>query len=336
VSARALGLVALTACSWGGPPPPSGRLLYVSERTGAPVVHLMGVDGTGDRALTVCPGGGFPGPADPRGEAALVVCAIGEVEAEHAEQLRLVPLDGGAPIDLGPPARMVRNPTWTRDGAAVAFESDRESFRDLYRIGRDGSGLERLTDHPAGNYEPSFDPAARQIVFVSSRDGNAEVYTMGSDGTSPARRTVADGDDMRPVWSPDGQHIAFLSMRDGGKRLWLMDKDGGQQRAVLPHGAEIHEEAVWSPDSKALAVTVLHGPGQVSVDIITVDGKVERSFGAPDKVSFPDWSPDGQWLALSVDGPDGAEVVIASRSGDVRRRLTSAKGPDWLPRWLPR
>lgn len=328
-------LLLSTACSWSTTPEPRGALLYVSERTGNPVVHRMRADGSGDEALTVCPAGGFPGPADPRGEAALIICSVGEVEAEHAEQLRLVPLGGGAPIDLGPPARMVRNPAWTRDGSAIAYESDHQSFRDLYRVGRDGQGLERLTDHPAGNYEPSFDPAARQIVFVSSRDGNAEVYTMGADGSTPARRTVADGDDMRPLWSPDGKHIAFLSMRDGGKRLWVMNADGSEQRAVLPPGPEVHEDLLWAPDSSALAVTVLSGPGQVAVQVIRPDGTLERTFGAPDKVSFPDWSPDSQWLALSVDGADGAEVVLASRDGSARRRLTSAQGADWLPRWLP-
>lgn len=323
------------ACSAAPPPAPRGSLLYVSEVTGSPVVHHVGADGTHDVAIDACPAVAYPGPADPRGELVLVLCASGPTEVAHMEQLRVVPLAGGPAVDLGPAARTVRNPVWSPDGARVVFESDVASFRDLYRVNRDGTGLTRLTDSPAGNYEPSFDPEGARLAFVSSRDGNAEVYTMAVDGSAVERRTTEAADDMRPAWSPDGKTLAFLSMRGGTQRVWRADLAGGEARPLLPAGTESHADLAWAPDSSALAVTVLAGPKVKRVDVVRLDGTVESSFGAPDQVSWADWSPDGAWLALSVDGPDGVDIVLATRDGKTRRRLTTAPGADWLPRWMP-
>jgi len=329
-------LAALVACGGrGSESPPPGTIVYVSESGGAPVVHRVGVDGKGDQTLRVCPGAGFTGPADPLGRAALVICALGDVEADHTEQLRLAPLDGGPAVELGPPSRMVRNPAWAPDGSFVVFESDIQSFRDIYRVSRDGTGVMRLTDNEQGNFEPSVDPKGRQIAFVSSRDGDAEVYVAGSDGTQPTRRTTTPGDDMRPVWSPDGQTLAFVSMRGGGQRVFLLSSSGGNARPLLPDGAEHHQDVSWSPDGTALVITVVPSPNVLEVWTVTPAGEVLAKFGETAKFSYASWSPDGAWLALSSDGPDGAEVVLATRDGRIRRGITSAPGADWLPRWLP-
>jgi Tol biopolymer transport system component len=334
-----LAALSLSALSCASAPPvvpaPTGALLYAADGEGGdPTVHRVNADGRQDAALTVCRSAGFPGPADPRGELALVVCASGMAEVAHLEQLRVVPLAGGPAIDLGPPARTVRNPTWAPDGGWIVFESDVASFRDLYRVSRDGAELKRLTDEPAGNFEPSVDPTGSRLAFISSRDGNAEVYTSGVDGGELVRVTNDPADDMRPAWSPDGKTLAFLSMRGGAQRVWRVGADGVDPKPLVAAGVEVHTELAWAPDGSAIAVTVAPGPKQTRVDVVRLDGTVEASFGAPDKVSYPAWSADSAWLALSVDGSDGADVVIATRDGKTRKRVTTAKGADWLPRWL--
>ena len=112
------------------------------------------------------------------------------------------------------------------------FESDSASFRDIYRVQADGTGLLRLTSNPQGNFEPAVSPDGQSIAFVSSRDGDAEVYVMGAHGGAVRRLTAFHRDDWAPRWSPDGGRIAFLSNRDGVDRVYVVAADGTGLRAL--------------------------------------------------------------------------------------------------------
>lgn len=71
----------------------------------------------------------------------------------------------------------------------------------------------RLTDHSAGDYDPSWSPDGRRIVFTSTRDGNREIYSVNADGTDLRNLTNHSDSDYDPSWSPDGRRIAFTSTR---------------------------------------------------------------------------------------------------------------------------
>ncbi len=49
-------------------------------------------------------------------------------------------------------------PTWSPDGARLAFSSDRDGNREVYTIGRDGSNLRNMTTHPATDWQPDWSP----------------------------------------------------------------------------------------------------------------------------------------------------------------------------------
>jgi TolB protein len=46
-------------------------------------------------------------------------------------------------------------PTWSPDGLYLAFQSDRDGNTEIYRLGIEGGGLQRLTN----SGEPDTDPA---------------------------------------------------------------------------------------------------------------------------------------------------------------------------------
>ena len=47
--------------------------------------------------------------------------------------------------------------TWSPDGSRIVFVSTREGNTDLYMVNIDGTGLIRLTDHPAVDGSPSWE-----------------------------------------------------------------------------------------------------------------------------------------------------------------------------------
>ena len=324
-----------------------GRIVFISERGGeSPDVYAVSPAGGEPARLTDGPGADYPAAVTPDG-AALLVVSVTEGE-DHVERMSLLPLDGGGgAAPLGPVSARARSPSWGPAGEWLAFESDRESFRDVYRIARDGTGLKRLTENREGNFEPAVSPDGAWIAFASSRDGDAEVYVMRPDGGEERRLTAFHRDDWGPRWSPDGRTIAFLSNREGGDRVFLVAPDGTGLRRLSADSAASPDTAAsasaqeadpaWSPDGRRIAITLRTRDGASRVRVVDVTtGEAREVAGTGGKDSHPAWSPDGRFLAFTSEKNGDADVWLARADGTGATRLTRSLGPDWLPRWAPR
>jgi Tol biopolymer transport system component len=314
-----------------------GRIVFVSERGGAPRAFVVAPTGQGAREVAAGDGASYPAAVSPDGGTLLAI-AVREQEGEHGEQMVLVPMGGGAPRPLGPASSRARSAAWSPDGRWVVFESDRASFRDLYRIGPDGSGLRRLTENREGNFDPAVSPDGRWIAFASSRDGDAEVYVMRADGGGQRRLTAFHRDDWGPRWSPDGRAIAFLSNREGADRVFLVSPDGTGLRKLGAgtDGAEPWQEAdpAWSPDGTRIALTRHVRPGESHVRVVDLRTGGAREVRVAAAASQPAWSPDGRHLVFTAGSGGDAELWVARADGSRATRITRSSGADWLPRWV--
>lgn len=312
-----------------------GRIVFLSERDSAPQVYTILATGDGERRLSLGTGASFPAAVSPDGRMVLAV-AVREEGGEHGEQMTLLPVGGGAARALGPASARARSPSWAPGGRWVVFESDRASFRDLYRVDADGTGLRRLTDNREGNFDPAVSPDGGSIAFASSRDGDAEVYVMRSGGGGQRRLTAFHRDDWGPRWSPDGRTIAFLSNREGSDRIFLVSPDGtGLRKLNADSTRSLGQEAdiAWSPDGSRIAHTLHVRPGVSRIRIVDVRTGAAREVGGVTAASQPAWSPDGRLLAFTASAGDDADLWIARADGTAATRITHAKGADWLPIW---
>jgi len=73
------------------------------------------------------------------------------------------------------------NPSWSRDGQKIVFDSNRSGQREIWIMNADGSVQQTLTDFGAST--PRWSPDGKKIAFNSEKDGKKAIYLINSDGT---------------------------------------------------------------------------------------------------------------------------------------------------------
>ncbi|MEM1029602.1 MAG: hypothetical protein AAGN82_04590 [Myxococcota bacterium] len=322
-------------------PPPTGQILFVSERVTPRSTFAVSTSPPHQPAL-IARSDDDVYPAEP-GRFPLFVQSAGEHGPEWVSRL-----EGATLNDLGPRSRHVRNPTWV--DAGVVVEASYRSFRDLYLLADTAHLLtdtaaepRRLTVTEHGAFEPHG--RGTRVVYVSSADRDAELFRLDitpGGGTEPQRLTWSRGADTGPRWSPDGTHIAFLSVRQGGgiPRVFLMAADGGKPRPLRAGGgaddAMAEQDVRWSPDGSHVAFIERRPGRRAHLHVVRVADGAVRYQSVGDVIDEqPSWSPDGLWIAFSSNRGGNPDVYMARADGTGLRRLTQDPAPDWLPRWIP-
>jgi len=232
-------------------------------------------------------------------------------------------------------------PSWSPDGARIAYVSFQDGFEEIYVMNADGSGQTRLTNNTAVESSPSWSPDGARIVFSSSRDGDREVYVMNADGSGQTRLTNNAAVDFQPSWSPDGDTIAFVSSRDGNNEIYLMNT-GGSGLINITNNSANDVSPAWSSDGAKIAF----GSNRVFVSrpdiyLMNADGSgVTNLTNNTDRESSPSWSPDGTRIAF-VSDRDGIpeygndEIYVMNADGSNQVNITNKTESDAQPSWQP-
>lgn len=212
------------------------------------------------------------------------------------------------------------NPTWSANGARIAFESNRDARNardaDVYVMRSDGTGVTPVTFTSAFDGDPAWSRAGR-IAFESDRAGNMDVWAVNADGSRQRQLTTDRAFDGDPAWSPDGSRVVFTSRRDTGDlEIYVMNVDGsGQTRLTSSPGDD--QNPSWSPDGRRIAFDSMRD-GNLEVYSMNVDGSdVRQVTDHPALDAIPSWSPDSKQI-----------VFVSDRVGKGQRRLfvTAADG----------
>ncbi len=241
---------------------PDGHAIYFASARGGGLnlwrlaVSKAGVAGGPLEQLTTGAGDDIQPAVGPGNRVAFAVRGINS----DLWRLRVSPETGAAaeqPEPLAASTRVESRGSWSRDGSAIAFNSDRLGEMNVWiRTLADGAadgvaGTERqLTTGPGGDYQPQWSPDGSRVVFFSARAGNNDIWTAELGNGSLTRLTSDPGMDINPFYSPNGRQIAFVSDRSGRSEMWLMGADGSNQRR-LTRGAGGHFLA-WTADGTGI------------------------------------------------------------------------------------
>ena len=153
----------------------------------------------------------------------------------YANDLWLVPRDGGVAAPLASPPGVELYPKFSPDGKTIAFVGNYEGNRDLYTIASVGGVAVRLTYHPARETLCDWTPDGRLLFSTNGFAGlrrQAQLFTTSASGELPTRMPVPYG--TNGAVSPDGKQLAYTpNSRDfrtwkryrGGMAtdIWLFD-----------------------------------------------------------------------------------------------------------------
>jgi Tol biopolymer transport system component len=212
-------------------------------------LHVVGVDGSGDRLL-------FPtGPAasldlarpgwSPDGQ---LIASASRKPGEPAE-LVLVSITGDRVRTIAT-APKLDDPTFTPDGTFVTYWASEPTDLNggtLMMVPTDGGSGPRvfLPGRPGQDADPAWSPDGSQLTFRRRGTGGHNIWVVNRDGSGLTQLTTAPGDDQDPSWSPDGRRIAFKSARNGEPEIFVMNADGSNQHLVL-HNPEADDAPAWT------------------------------------------------------------------------------------------
>ena len=255
---RTLSLVmlfgALSACGGSsdgpggpnGPPALTNTIVFVSDRTGASQLHVMTGNGDVIQLLATTPGPKTDPVISPDGRK--VVFTLGNIDAGSSSPLWIVNSDGTGLKQLTFDGANDMRPTWSPDGARIAFVSTRDGNAEIYVMNADGTGQTNITNDTTDDDTPSWSPDGTKILFTSSRNtlgsGQSEIYTMTPAGESVTPVLVG----YNPEWSPTGTRFLF----ERASQIWISSVPDTSATRQVTSSAEFHFTPGWSPDESKL------------------------------------------------------------------------------------
>jgi len=191
-------------------------------------------------------------------------------------------------LDTGPLTMLTfegslnRRPTWTADGQAVTFISDRGNNRDLYVKRGDGVGAaEPVLDLAAEVDEGFWSPDGEWLIYrtgISGGEGR-DIFAWRSGPDSVTVPVAADPrfDERSPALSPDGRYLAYMSDESGRWEVyvcsfpelqagrWQISVRGGTTPAWSHSGRELFYRSGQDLMAVEVVTTPTFAPGQQKV-----------------------------------------------------------------------
>lgn len=221
--------------------------------------------------------------------------------------------------------------------------------------------LTNLVEEQRGSYNvgPTISPQGDKIVYLTSKAGTFDIRLISAiDGKDLGRLVEGEKSSdyesmfvMRPgfSWSPDGSQIAFAAKSNNKNTLYTLDWRNKKIKKRFKFDLDGLFEPTWSPDGKQIAVAGIKD-GWSDIYVVDLkDDSLHRITQDPYDEKHLDWSPNGEWIAISSDRPDTNlnfdgrkdfefgqyDIFIIRPDGSEIRRVVDGEEGDIHPSWGP-
>jgi dipeptidyl aminopeptidase/acylaminoacyl peptidase len=248
----------------------------------------------------------------------------GNAARGRPRDLFVIAVEGGDPQQLVSAAWQPGAPTWSPDGALLAFlgESPQQNApQQVYAVPRNGGEPRPLTSAVTGVPNPLGFPSAI-TSFAFSPDGRSIAWL--------ASQPASDSDGGR---EPEGYDAVVDGDAGPHVRLWVKNLVGGMPQAITPADRTVRDFG-WSPNGRVFALQVTEDTDWISARnfrrLYTVSaggGELKPLTRTEGRLGPMAWSPDGSWLAFvgatSLRDSTAQSLFVVPASGGEAVDLTA-------------
>lgn len=252
-------------------------------------------------------------------------------------KLWTVNLDGGSPAPITEVGTNFGSGTWNQDDVIVFGDSGK-----LMRVAAGGGSAVQIP--VAGSlfsYWPAFLPGGSHLVFNAKggEAANAGVYVIPLAGGTPKRLLQGDAKIVpgRPGWLLYNQGSILYSRPFSRSKLDWEGQPTQLASGLFTFGSDTAGASFFSSWNGVVAYRT--GTTAQERQMIWFDRSGQRVAvtGEPGRYSNPALSPDGRWLAVSVEDPklNKRDIWVYDLKRGTSTRATSDPGDELNPAWSP-
>ncbi len=213
----------------------------------------------------------------------------------------VVNIESGERQTIAGGSRVVNNwPTWSPDGAYIAYLSDRDGeYPNLWRMRPDGSDAECLVDEPSDHRSPAWSPDGTKIAYTRSADCENQIWVW-EDGEK--RQITYDAGVYGDLSWVDDEHLLctfespllppdlYIVAPDGTRRQLTFNATGG----VVGGDLTLPEVISWTSRDGLTVEGMLFTPAEQRPGSHPL---VVHIHGGPVGQATKNWTPWIQYLA---------------------------------------
>ena len=192
---------------------------------------------------------------------------------------------------------------------------------------------ESIASFKAPFLAPSLSPDGQRIAYRTlGMNRHVWVYDVNR-GT--ATKLTAEGMASFVTWTPDSSRVVFGWGKKGDPNIYWQPVDGSAPMERLTQSEYNQFPGSWSPDGETLAFVENHPDTDTDIQLLNVRDRVVTPFlNSRFLEAYPEFSPNGQWMAYVSDESGRREVYVRPFPGDGGKWQISNKGgvePLWAP-----
>jgi Tol biopolymer transport system component len=223
--------------------------------------------------------------------------------------------------------------TVARDGTAAygLFQED----SNLWAVDWPAVGEPRRLTDGKRNFRASYSRQGR-VAYMNQEVGQGfTTWLMNGDGTG-REPLVPDLRGFSPQWSRDGQRVLVRKSGDIKDRSFVWVDVVTRRTTPATLGITNMGEVRLSPMADQIAFHVIGDNGALNLWTGPLDGARARQITFDrEAISYPTWSPDGQFIAAEMKRGNDTHIVIVPATGGGVEQLTFEHGQSWANAWSP-
>ncbi|SPE50337.1 Protein kinase/protein beta WD-40 repeat [Verrucomicrobia bacterium] len=178
----------------------------------------------------------------------------------------------------------------------------------LVWVDRQGKA-ETIAPFKAPFCSPGLSPDGQRIAYSTlGIEWSGWIFDLNR---STATRVTSEGLADWVIWTPDGKRVTFGWNKTGVRNIYWQPVDGSSPMERLTQSEYQQFPGSWSPDGETLAFVESHPESGSDIYLLNVrDRSVTPYLNSRFNERYPEFSPDGRWLAYASDESGRFEVYV--------------------------